>query len=176
MRELIAKKYVNALLKSTTNDELNSIIDSLNALIPAFGLEKFRNIIQSPNISASEKESLVLELLDSPSPKLTNFIKLLSQKDRLGLLPSIKTALDYQLRVMQNRFEGVVEGSFELSDEQLKALEESFGKKFDAKIELRNKKSNYPGIRVALDDLGVEVSFSLERLKAQMAEHILKAI
>ena len=34
----------------------------------------------------------------------------------------------------------------------------------------------YPGIKVELDNLGVEVSFSAERLKAQMCEHILKAI
>ncbi len=65
---------------------------------------------------------------------------------------------------------------FELSNEQLNSLEESFSKKFDAKINLVNQKSGYPGIRISLEDLGIEVSFSLERLKTQMTEHILKAI
>lgn len=176
MKELIAKKYVNALLKSTTSDELNSILISLEVLVPAFGLEKFQNIIQSPNVSALQKQNLVLELLDTPSQKVINLIKLLGEKDRLALLPSIKSDLDYQLALQQNRYEGVVEGSFELSKEQLNALEKSFSKKFNATIELRSQRSDYPGIRVALDDLGVEVSFSLERLKSQMAEHILKAI
>ena len=160
MKELIAKKYVNALLKSTTSDELNSILISLEVLVPAFGLEKFQNIIQSPNVSALQKQNLVLELLDTPSQKVINLIKLLGEKDRLALLPSIKSDLDYQLALK----------------EQLNALEKSFSKKFNATMELRSQRSDYPGIRVALDDLGVEVSFSLERLKAQMAEHILKAI
>jgi F-type H+-transporting ATPase subunit delta len=176
MKELIAKKYVNALLKSTTSEELNSILESLSSLVSAFGLEKFQNIIQSPHVSAAQKESLVLELLDAPSQKVINLIRLLGENDRLSLLPAIKNDLDYQLSLQQNRFEGVVEGSFELTKEQLSALENNFGKKFNATIKLRSEKSDYPGIRIALEDLGVEVSFSLERLKAQMAEHILKAI
>ena len=176
MRELIAKKYVNALLKSTTSEELNSILSSLESLVSAFEMVKFQNIIQSPHVSSSQKESLVIELLENPSQKLINFIKLLGEKDRLSMLPAIKSDLDYQLSLQQNRFEGLVEGSFELSSEQLSALEKSFGNKFNARIELRSQKSDYPGIRISLDDLGVEVSFSLERLKAQMAEHILKAI
>jgi len=176
MRELIAKKYVNALLKTTTSEELNTILDSLASLVSAFGLEKFQNIIKSPHVSATQKEALVLELLENPSQKVINLIKLLGENDRLGLLPAIKNDLDYQLSLQQNRFEGTVEGTFELSREQLSALESSFGKKFNATIQLKSEKSDYPGIKIALDDLGVEVSFSLERLKAQMAEHILKAI
>ena len=37
-------------------------------------------------------------------------------------------------------------------------------------------KSDYNGIKIELDDLGVEASFSVDRLKAQMSEYILKAI
>ena len=37
-------------------------------------------------------------------------------------------------------------------------------------------KSDYNGIKIELEDLGVEASFSMDRLKAQMIEYILKAI
>ena len=57
-----------------------------------------------------------------------------------------------------------------------KMLEENLSSKFNAKIKLENVVSEYPGIKIELDDLGVEVSFSIERLKTQMIEHILKAI
>ena len=73
-------------------------------------------------------------------------------------------------------FEGEVLSNFKITPAQIATLEENFGKKFNAKVKLHPSKNSYPGIKIALDDLGVEVSFSLERLKAQMSEHILKAI
>lgn len=176
MRELIAKKYVNALLQSMDSNELNTTLKDLRELNKSFNIEKFQTIIQSPDVSSPDKEELILSLIQSPSQKLVNLIKLLNSNDRLSLLPSIQSGVEYQLSLEENSFEGVVEGMFELTDEQLASLEDSFSKKFDAKINLINQKSDYPGIRISLENLGIEVSFSLERLKAQMTEHILKAI
>ena len=76
----------------------------------------------------------------------------------------------------KNVFEGEVLSNFKITPAQIATLEENFGKKFNAKVKLHPSQNSYPGIKIALDDLGVEVSFSLERLKAQMSEHILKAI
>ncbi|NLC27567.1 MAG: F0F1 ATP synthase subunit delta [Campylobacteraceae bacterium] len=176
MKELVAKKYVNALLQGMDSQELNDTLEALKELTVLFNLEKFKTIIQSPDVDSYDKESLILGLVEKPSQKFINLIKLLNSNDRLALLPTIKSGLEYQLSLKNNSFEGVVEGMFELSNEQLNSLEESFSKKFDAKINLVNQKSGYPGIRISLEDLGIEVSFSLERLKTQMTEHILKAI
>lgn len=55
-------------------------------------------------------------------------------------------------------------------------MEENFSKKFNSKIKLDGSKSDYNGVKVELDDLGVEVNFSIDRLKSQMSEYILKAI
>jgi F-type H+-transporting ATPase subunit delta len=101
---------------------------------------------------------------------------LLAKNDRLSIIPSISKELKYQISLRNNVFEGEIISNFELSKEQIAKLEENFGKKFNAKIKLNNVVSNYPGIKIELDDLGVEVSFSLNRLKSQMVEHILKTI
>ena len=58
----------------------------------------------------------------------------------------------------------------------MSALEDKFSKRFNASIKLDSQKSEYNGIKIELNDLGVEASFSVDRLKAQMSEHILKAI
>jgi ATP synthase F1, delta subunit len=78
--------------------------------------------------------------------------------------------------LLENTYRGEVVGNFDLSAEQLKALEENFSKKFNSKIKLDGSNSDYNGVKVELDDLGVEVNFSIDRLKSQMSEYILKAI
>ena len=58
----------------------------------------------------------------------------------------------------------------------LKELGDGLGKKFDSKITLSYIKSNFDGIRVDVEDLGIEISFSKSRINKQIVEHILKAI
>ncbi len=176
MSGAIAKKYVNALIKGCSEGEIQEIYVLLSQVSEAFKLEKFNNIILSPSISSVAKEELVLSFVESQNTKFRNFIKLLNSNDRLEIIPSIVKELKYQISLKKNAFEGTVSTSFEMQQAQIAMLEDNFSKKFNAKISLRAEKNSYPGIKVELNDLGVEVSLSVERLKAQMAEHILKAI
>ncbi len=176
MSTAIAKKYVNALMESCNETELQSILTALIGLREAFKVTKFNHIVLSPDVSAKEKEALVLSLVTLEDVKFSNFIKLICLNDRLGLIPAIEKELNYQISLKNNYFEGEILSNFEVSKAQKAELEENFGKKFNAKVKLNASKKSYPGIKIELDDLGVEVSFSLERLKAQMSEHILKAI
>ncbi len=176
MKGIIAKKYVNALLKSCSDLELSSMENSLKELSEAFVSSKFKNIILSPDISADEKADFMLSLIDSKEQKITNLIQLLAINERLELIPEIYNELKYQVSVKNNSYKGEVVSNFEISKEQIEKLEENFSKKFNASISLESKVSDYKGVKIELDDLGVEVRFSLDRLKAQMVEHILKAI
>jgi F-type H+-transporting ATPase subunit delta len=63
-----------------------------------------------------------------------------------------------------------------LSSDKIAQIAENLSKKFDTTIELEAKKSDYNGIKVEVESLGVEIGLSTDRLKAQLAEHILKAI
>ena len=176
MSGAVAKKYVNALMSGCTEQEVVEINEALVLIARAFKLEKFDHIILSPDVAIKAKEELVLSLVECKNKKFENFIKLLSLNDRLVLIPSIVQELKYQLSLKNNTYEGIVSTNFAISKDQVTMLEENFSKKFNAKIKLNAQINNYPGIKVELDDLGVEVSFSVERLKAQMVEHILKAI
>ncbi len=176
MSNLIVKKYVNALIKSCSNKELNEFYKELGYLSLAYNQEKFMNIILSPDVNNLRKEDFILSLIENKNKKFINFLKLLSQNNRLELIPLICDELRYQVAVKNNKFSGTIMSDFKITKAKIKTLEDSFSKKFNSTIKLEKSEVEYPGVKVEIDDLGVEVSFSLERLKAQMSEHILKAI
>ena len=176
MKGIIAKKYVNALIDSCSDSEINTIEKSISEISSAFASSKFNNIILSPDLSADKKEEFVLSLIENSDGKIGNFIKLLTLNDRLTLIPAIAKELKYQISLKNNSYEGEIVSNFEIGKEQVAKLEENFSKKFSADIKLKAIVSDYSGVKIQLDDLGAEVSFSLDRLKSQMVEHILKAV
>ena len=175
MKELIAKKYVKALVSDLSKDEFNNFTAKLQEIANAFANEKFQNIIVSPNLKNSQKADFVLSLVGEADQKFVNFIKLLGENKRLDILPNIVSELLVQKSKMDNVFYGKIYGGLQISQAQISELEKSFSKRFNAKIILEPVKSDYNGIKIELDDLGVEASFSVDRLKAQMSEYILKA-
>ena len=55
-------------------------------------------------------------------------------------------------------------------------IEKNLGSKLGSTIKLENEVSDYPGLKVEIADLGVEVGLSTARVKSQLAEHILKSL
>ncbi|MDR1284713.1 MAG: F0F1 ATP synthase subunit delta [Campylobacteraceae bacterium] len=172
----VAKRYVKALLESFDAKELNGLADELKNLSQAFDSSKFITILSSPDINKKDKIDFVISLLKNKDKRLINFINLLGENKRLVLLKEIYKELEFQISIKNNCYDGKIYAGFDISKEQIESLQKSFSHRFDAKINLDTCKSNYPGIKIQIDDIGVETSFSLDRLKAQMAEHILKAI
>ncbi len=173
---VIAKKYVKALVKSVDKKSLIASYQSLKTIIPAFDNKKFNNILLSSDTTNLKKGEFILSLLKDPDAKLTNFIKLLSKNGRLNEIPSITKELKDQIAKLNNQFDGVVISNFEVDKNDMVDIEKSISKKLNTTIKLENRVSDYLGIKVEVESLGIEVSFSKERLKAQMAEHILKTL
>ncbi len=176
MSNVIAKKYVKALVNSMDEKTLISTYESLESLIPAFGNKKFNNILSSSDVSNLKKGEFIISLLKSPDEKFTNFIKLLSSNRRLNEIPTITKELSNQIAKQNNQFEGVLISNFKVDKNDIVDIETNISKKLNTTIKLENKVSDYPGIKVEVESLGVEVSFSKDRLKAQMAEHILNTL
>lgn len=176
MKEVVAKKYVKAVLSDKNLAQLDEFLANLEQISSAFGSDKFKNIISLPTLSTQKKADFLLSLIQNPSQKFVNFINLLATNKRFELLPTIFNELKSQRAAMQNIYLGKIYGSYDLSSDEVVALEDKFSKRFNAKIKLEVVKQEYNGIKVELNDLGVEVSFSVDRLKAQMSEYILKAI
>eukprot|EP01156_Anaeramoeba_ignava_P014525 Anaeramoba_ignava/a609460_21.p1 GENE.a609460_21~~a609460_21.p1 ORF type:complete len:177 (+),score=10.11 a609460_21:979-1509(+) len=176
MIDLVAKRYVKAIMADRDDNSLTSIYNELSSILSAYSDEKFTFIISSTDVSVESKVELILSFVDNCSETTKNLIKLLADKKRLGLIPGIVYALKQELAVINNTYEGIVYTNKELSASDLENLNSQFAKKFDVNLELTQKICDYDGIKVDIDGLGVEVGFSKERLKSQMIEHILKAV
>lgn len=176
MNDLVAKRYVKALVDGRDKKVVTAVAKSLNTISTAFADEKLNSIISSPEVSDSKKVELVLSLVKKADDTLTNLVKLLGEKRRLTLLPFIANELNTQIAILNNKYVGVVYTNQELSSDYVSSIEAQFSKKFDVNLSLSQNVCDYDGIKVDIDGLGVEISFSKERLKSQMIDHILKAV
>jgi len=176
MIPVVAKKYVKALLQKCDDSKYRDYYEKMSVLSDAFKFEKMQNIILSPDISKEKKYDFLISLVEDTDKYFKNFIKILVENDRLTLLPSICDELRYQISLIENSFVGKVISNSALDESSIKNIEDKLSAKFDSKVKLESVVTDYPGIKIEIEDLGVEISFSIDRLKAQMTEHILKAI
>ena len=176
MNDLVAKRYVKALVEGRDTKIIDAVSKNLNVISSAFADDKFNAIVTSPEVSDNNKIELVISLVKKADNTLINLIKLLGEKRRLELIPFIANELNEQIAKMNNTYIGVVYTNQKLSSDYVNSIEKQFSKKFDVKLSLSQNVCDYDGIKVDIDGLGLEISFSKERLKSQMIDHILKAI
>ena len=177
MEELVAKKYVKALVQTNRDIKfLKHITEDLNVIALAFDNSKFSSIISSVEVKSDKKVELVLSFFKKPKKSVTNLVKLLALKKRLKILPDIVAELKKEIAIKENSYSGIIYTNNELSKQYIANMEKQFSKKFNIRLKLVQNICDYDGIKVDIEDLGVEIGFSKERLKAQMIEHILKAV
>ncbi len=176
MSEAIGKKYIKALVASVGENNLASVSTVLNSLSSAFSSAKFNNIILSPEVKRADKENFVLSLLEKPDAKLTNFIKLLVENGRLSDIPAMSKELQKQIAMKNNTYQGVLISNFEVDAGKIADIEKNLSSKLGSTIKLENRVSDYPGLKVEIADLGVEVGLSTARVKSQLVDHILKSL
>lgn len=173
---IATKKYVKAIIESFEGKELSSVEDIFSKLSSLFSVQKFSNIVHSPDVSTKDKKEFLLSIIGTDDKKISNLISLLCENGRLDLIPSIDKELKFQIAKQNNSYLGKIISDSAISKEQITTIEKKLSDKFGATIKLESIISDYPGVKVEVDNLGVETSFSLDRLKAQITEHILKAI
>ncbi len=176
MEELIAKRYVKALMQSASLDELQEIEKYLEGIAKLFKEWKIKEIVISPEIKAQEKLELLVGGLKNPNKKFVNLLKLLAQKRRLSLIPYLAKELENQIALMQKRFKGRVLSEFELSSSEIAKIEEALSRRIGAEVKLEPASQKFDGIKVEVDTVGIEIEFSKSKIKKQIIENILQAI
>jgi len=176
MVELVAKRYVKALMTQRDTESLTSVFTELETIATAFKDDKFVSVLHSTDITVKSKIELILSFLDSGSSTVINLVKLLGEKKRLDIIPEIVKVLDNELAVLNNSYTGIVYTNKGLSSLEIDKLNNQFSKKFNVNLELSQNVCDYDGIKVDIDGLGCEIAFSKERLKSQMIDHILRAV
>jgi len=176
MTDLVAKRYVKALLVDADAKSIAAVNDELSQISLAYNKNKFNEIISSSEIKSSKKVEFILSLNEKNSDTVSNLIKLLGENKRLDIIPSIVEELENQLSIINNNYTGVIYSNSKLKAADVKSIEAEFSKKFEVNLALKQDVCDYDGIKVDIDGLGVEISFSKDRLRTQMIEHILKAV
>lgn len=177
MEELIAKRYVNALVGVANDEQKATYSEALNVLAAVFADKNVAERLSSPLISQSNKTSFVLDGLgDNADSNLQNFIKVIGEHNRLDLLPTIAKALNQILQAEKNEYEGTVMASSELGAAEIENLENSLKTYTGSTIKLTQQQADVDGVKVTVDDLGIEVNFSKKRVKEQLIDFITKSL
>lgn len=176
MEELVAKRYVKALVETSSIKELEKYNELLKVLSDLFEQKEISQILLSPEIDEKKKCELLLDALKDVDDKFKNLIKLLAEKKRIYLIPEISKELQKELYSLKNEYEGLVYSETDLDEKEIKEIEDTLSKRVGAKVVLKKAPQKYDGIKVEVDSLGIEISFSRSKLKNQIIEHILKAI
>lgn len=176
MVELVSKRYVKALMDVSTKIELKRHSEYLRVFSEAFKDKSIASILLSSEINEIKKAELLIASLKDADKKFVNFIKILAQKKRIYLIPQIYKELQNQLNFMENRFEGVVFLETKISNKEIKEIEKILSKKVGSNIILKPAEQRFDGIKVEVEALGIEISFSKSKIKSQIIQHILKAI
>lgn len=174
MEELIAKRYAQAL--SSVSKDLPTALEVLNVLSEAISSSEIKSTLTSPIISSEQKTAMILSALSDDDSTLVNFIKILGENGRLDLIPAIAKVLNSDQQRVSNEYEGVLKSASSLDEAALADLEETLKKYTGSTIKLTQEKSDLEGLRVSVDDLGIEVNFSKQRVKEQLIDFIKKSL
>jgi F-type H+-transporting ATPase subunit delta len=170
----VARPYAEAAFKLADGaGALAKWSEMLAALATVSQDSRVRSAVGDPNLSDAKVAGLFISIL-SLSGEGENFVRVLAEAGRLGLLPEIRS----QFEALRNGREGIVEAevvsAFELSAEQLadvvQRLEKKTGRKVRAKVQL--DKELIGGIKVVLGDKVIDGS---ARAQLSALETALKA-
>ena len=177
MVEQIAKRYIGALKQDTDVKSLQIISDIFSELALSFDDENFKNVINNPSVKVEDKTNILLDAVKSAkSDVLNNLIKILSEHKRLNIIPAIAIEMKKDLARTKKNFSGVVYSDEKITAKVIKDLSTGLGAKYDSKITLEFVQNDFNGIKVDVEDLGIEINFSKTRINNQIIEHIVKAI
>ena len=177
MEELIAKKYIKAIKDSSDISSMENIAAIFSTLAESFNDSKFVQIIDSPDVTKEQKSEILLAAVKSAnSNEIDNFIKLLTEHGRLNIIPAIAEVMRKDVADSTKTYSGNIYSDSDIDAKVLEDLSSGLSKKFDSKISLEFTKNDFNGIKVDVEDLGIEINFSKTRINSQIIEHIVKAI
>lgn len=174
--KIVAKRYAAALIKTAGGSELEKMAALLHEASLLYTNRKFIEIVKSPLVDAKDKCELILSAMSEKPVKLSNLILMLAEKGRLLSLPAVAEELRAVIAVQKGCYNGTVFASKPLDKKRIDELSATLSKRLGVKIELAQSEKPYEGIKVAVDDLGLEVDFSKTQIRSQILGHILRGL
>ena len=167
----LARPYAKAAFDFAK--ESNLVSDWLGKLTLSAGLANVKEIA-SEFISPEKDKAELVSLLsgENSDSGYINFIKLLADNDRLGLLPEIVTLFKFISEKDAQALSADVFTAEELNDDQVEKIAKSLSKRTGKEVTITQHldKSLLSGVRIQADDLVIDGSLKakLEKLKSTL--------
>lgn len=175
-KDVISKKYARSIYDAC-DGKIKDVLDVLAKVIVASKNDDYKKVVQNPFFGSTQKAEFVLAILNTKDNKIINFIKVVAQKNKLTLLPLIIKYLDLFYVNDNDKYEGSIYASEKMSKKEIDNLSKLISKKISKNVSLVYQQgSNFNGVKVGIEQLDLELVFSKNYIKSQLASHILKAI
>lgn len=170
----IARPYAEAAFEIARDAQaLPAWSDMLRFAATIVGDPRVAAALDNPRLDAAAKESMLLSIGgDRFAGEARNFIRVLVEAERVGLLPQISAMFDALKNQAEATANATIESAFELTDAQVaelrSALEKRFGKKIEASVIVNP--ALIGGARVTVGDavLDGSVQAKLAAMRAQL--------
>ncbi|PAF48432.1 hypothetical protein BKH46_00530 [Helicobacter sp. 12S02634-8] len=176
MLEVVAKKYTKALIESLDGADLSLVLEDFKGVVGAFSVDKFLDIINSPYVPRAQKCEFLLTLMESKNEKITNFIKLLAENNRLDMIPFVYGALQLHINETNQSYIGLLYLNEDIDASTIDAITRSLAGRLGVGLEIQKIITEIEGIKLVINGLGIEVSFSRDNFLNELKSYILKAI
>lgn len=177
MKELIAKRYIKAFSKDVAQSELQKDLELLGRLANAYGIHKFKEIIESPCVDTCKKVEFILQVIleNNVTQRFSNFIKILAEHKRLDLFQELYVELSSYIASLNKEYIAKLSVNENCDEAVLQEIQSKFSKKLGVNLILQQRIVKEAGIKLVVEDLGVEISFSQEKFIQDLKNHIIKA-
>jgi F-type H+-transporting ATPase subunit delta len=123
----VARRYARALLEASAPAPVAGIADQLSALAGLVASNPaLADVIVNPAYSRAQRHGVVeglIELLKIESPVLGNFLRLLVDRNRLGMLPDVARLFRDMADEKAGRVRGTVVSAIPLDPQSIRQLE-----------------------------------------------------
>jgi F-type H+-transporting ATPase subunit delta len=123
----VARRYARALLQASAPAPVAGIADQLSALAGLVASNPaLADVIVNPAYSRAQRHGVVeglIELLKIESPVLGNFLRLLVDRNRLGMLPDVARLFRDMADEKAGRVRGTVVSAIPLDPQSIRQLE-----------------------------------------------------
>ncbi len=177
MKELIAKRYIKAFSKDVAQNELQKDLELLGCLAKAYEIHKFKEIIESPCVDTCKKVDFILQVIleRNATQRFSNFIKILAEHKRLDLFQELYVELSSYITSLNREYLANLRVNENCDEAVLKEIQSKFSKKLGVSLILKQQIVEEAGIKLVVEDLGVEISFSQEKFIQDLKNHIIQA-
>lgn len=176
---MVANRYAQAFFEVA--EELNSCDSLYNELCEVVKVinecEELKNAFKSPLVSKEDKKVILDKLFnESLSASTKNFLKVMIDKNRMSVLEDVKVYFKSLVNEKNNVIEGTAITAIEMTEEEIKNLEEKLSSKYNKNVTLKNivDETIIGGVLVRLgnEEIDGTVKSNISRLKENLFQVI----